>query len=96
MEQLKGSVTFLREEMRSICQRLNSKNLTAKTPRSQRIKRGSSMIQVKPYCWEGPYAEMRASTGSYHDVGLCAKVRADWMELGERIIFLTIHDFLPL
>ncbi len=29
---------------------------------------------------------MRASTGSDHDVGLCADVRADWMEGGERII----------
>lgn len=29
---------------------------------------------------------MRTSTGSYHDVGLCAEVRADWMKEGERII----------
>ncbi len=44
------------------------------------------MIQIRPYSWEGPYAEMRASMGYYHDVGLCAEVRADWMEVGERLI----------
>ena len=43
-------------------------------------------MEIRPYTWEGPYAEMRASTGSYHDVGLCAEVRADWMKDGERII----------
>lgn len=45
----------------------------------------SGKIQIRPYIWAGPYAEMRSSLYK-HDPGLCAEVRASWMAKGERII----------
>lgn len=43
------------------------------------------MVKIKPYLWEGPYAEFR-NHGAKHDAGLCADVRAAWMAPEERII----------
>lgn len=43
-------------------------------------------VELRPYVWEGGYAEMRSSNGYPHDIGLCADVRADWMSKDERII----------
>src|SRR5205823_2348542 len=40
----------------------------------------------KPYVWDGPYASYRDSSRARHDAGLCADVRAAWMEGGDRII----------
>lgn len=46
-------------------------------------------ITVRPYAWEGPYAEMRTAGGWEHDAGLCAEGRAGWMPEGERLILRT-------
>ena len=43
-------------------------------------------LSIKPYAWEGPYAEMRDDHGATHDSGLCAELRAPWMAKDERII----------
>jgi len=46
----------------------------------------ASSIQITPYEWRGPYAQMRSADGADHDPGLCADIRADWMPADERII----------
>ena len=43
-------------------------------------------LELRPYTWAGPYAEMRAAHRAVHDPGLCADVRAAWMAPGERLI----------
>ena len=43
-------------------------------------------LEIRPYAWDGPYAEMRDSANIPHDAGLCADIRADWMAPGGRII----------
>ena len=43
-------------------------------------------VEIRPYAWEGPYADMRSSANIPHDAGLCADIRAEWMEPGGRII----------
>lgn len=49
--------------------------------------RGSQgKIRMKPYTWEGPYAQFRTATKARHDPRLCADVRAPWMHPGSRII----------
>jgi len=44
----------------------------------------SSSIEIRPYHWEGIYAQYRGS--ARHDPALCADVRASWMPDGERLI----------
>ena len=55
------------------------------------------MLRLKPYAWKGAYAEMRSAHASkprqprgqatgYHDTGLCAELRAPWMEEHDRLI----------
>ncbi|MFH0965885.1 MAG: hypothetical protein V2A58_17950 [Planctomycetota bacterium] len=46
-------------------------------------------LEIRPYTWAGPYAEMRTKNGWEHDAGLCAEVRAGWMGTGERLILRT-------
>jgi len=47
-------------------------------------------IVLGPYVWQGPYARMRSSKpGFEHQAGLCATVRAPWMEKDDRIILRT-------
>jgi len=48
-----------------------------------------SRIQLKPYIWKGPYAEMRQKYACPHDPGLCADLRAPWMKDGDRLILRT-------
>jgi hypothetical protein len=48
-----------------------------------------AIITLKPYSWEGPYAEYRTSSHARHDPGLCAEARAPWMAHGERLILRT-------
>jgi hypothetical protein len=45
-------------------------------------------ITIKPYKWEGPYAEYR-NNGALHDWRLCAEVKAPWPGPCERIILRT-------
>jgi len=49
-------------------------------------QRMAGKVEIREYEWMGPYAEMRSSHGWEHDAGLCAEVRAPWMDEGERII----------
>ncbi len=44
---------------------------------------------VKPYKWEGPYAEYRTQQKALHDWRLCADVRTNWLGPCERIILRT-------
>jgi hypothetical protein len=46
-------------------------------------------IELKPYVWKGPYAEMRQTYACAHDPGLCADLRATWMKDGDRLILRT-------
>lgn len=43
-------------------------------------------LELRPYAWEGPYAQMRTAHRAIHDAGLCADGRAPWMGPGERLI----------
>ena len=45
----------------------------------------SSSIEIRPYRWEGIYAQFRDG-GAEHDPALCADVRAPWMPDEERLI----------
>jgi hypothetical protein len=47
------------------------------------------IVTLKPYRWEGPYAEYRSANHARHDPGLCAEARAPWMQSGERLILRT-------
>jgi hypothetical protein len=46
-------------------------------------------VELRPYTWKGPYADMRAKFATKHDTGLCLDVRAPWMADGERLILRT-------
>jgi len=46
-------------------------------------------VIVKPYEWEGPYAEYRTQQKALHDWRLCADVRTNWLGACERIILRT-------
>ena len=46
-------------------------------------------IELRPYAWEGAYSIARTFGNSPHDDGLCAEVRAPWMQEGERLILRT-------
>jgi hypothetical protein len=54
------------------------------TPNEQQA--ASQNIELRPYRWGGPYAEMRAKYACPHDDGLCAEVRVPWLPKGERLI----------
>ena len=46
-------------------------------------------VTVTPYTWSGIYADFRDGGSARHDPGLCADVRAPWMEQNERLILRT-------
>jgi hypothetical protein len=46
-------------------------------------------VTVKPYSWEGPYADYRTRHQARHDWRLCAEVKANWLQPCERIILRT-------
>jgi len=50
---------------------------------------GKGKIKLRPYIWDGPYAEMRPKGATPHDPGLCADARAPWMADGDRLILRT-------
>ena len=43
-------------------------------------------MEIRPYKWEGPYAEYRTANRAPHDWRLCADVRAPWMGPADRLI----------
>ena len=49
---------------------------------------GEPGLTLRPYEWEGPYAEFR-NQGARHDWRLCAELRAPWMSPEERLILRT-------
>ena len=49
----------------------------------------AAALELHPYEWSGPYAEMRSSVNGPHDAGLCAEIRGAWLPAGERIILRT-------
>ena len=46
-------------------------------------------VSIKPYQWEGAYAEYRTRQNARHDWRLCAAVTAEWLRPCERIILRT-------
>src|SRR5689334_23370032 len=46
-------------------------------------------ITIRPYKWEGPYADNRAAHKALHDWRLCAEVKAPWPGECERLILRT-------
>ena len=46
-------------------------------------------VTIKPYNWEGPYAEYRTRQKALHDWRLCADLRTNWLGPCERLILRT-------
>lgn len=49
----------------------------------------ASSVTVRPYSWEGPYADYRKRQHALHDWRLCAEVKANWFRPCERLILRT-------
>ena len=48
-----------------------------------------SMVTIKPYQWQGPYADYRTRNRAQHDWRLCVDARASWFSPCERLILRT-------
>lgn len=42
-------------------------------------------LLLAPYCWAGPYADMRTANGWPHDPGLCATLQGGLLPAGEQL-----------